>query len=142
MAYNTQTLFNKAKKIIQKNPMLIYVEELAAELGISRECFYDHFPNDSDKSDTLKDLLQENKTKTKRGLRTKWIKANNATTEIALYKLLATDEEKAALNNSKLEIANPKGETFKTESVINTELLEALEEYGRRTGHTVQEPEE
>ena len=113
MAYNTLKLYNKAVRIITKNPMLIYIEELAAELGISKNTFYDHFPENSYESDALKDLLQENKTKIKRGLRTRWMKQGVPTTDIALYKLCGTAEEREILNNQRLEITGKAGEALR-----------------------------
>jgi hypothetical protein len=99
MAYDTKTLFEKAKAIIAKDKSVVFVEDVVCELGISAPTFYLHFKVDSNDFNTIKDLLQNNKTKTKRKLRTQWQDVeSSATVQIALYKLIANPDELERLN--------------------------------------------
>jgi hypothetical protein len=51
----------------------------------------------------------------KNGLRKKWYDNNNATTQIALYRLLATKEENEALSLNKQDISITNGEVVRIE---------------------------
>ena len=64
--------------------------DLAIELGYSRQYLYSI---GLDKDDAIKEALENNKKTIKRGLRNKWYINDNATTQVALYKLLADEEE-------------------------------------------------
>jgi hypothetical protein len=92
MAYNKQVLFEKAKEqIVSKR--LIFVEEVVAFIGISKNTFYDHFPIDSDEMHTLKKLIEDNKISLKTSMRKKWYDSDNASLQMGLMKLIATPEE-------------------------------------------------
>ena len=90
-------LEQKALKILEKKPDIYFTSDLAEEMGIARATFYN---NNLDKLDSIKDALLHNKRIIKRGLRNKWYQSDNATTQVALYKLLADDDELARLNNN------------------------------------------
>lgn len=69
-------------------------------MDTSRATFYNH---GLDKLDTIKDALEQNRINVKKGLRKKWYESDNATTQIALYRLTSTDEELSKLNSQKVE---------------------------------------
>ena len=98
MAYNTEKLFNDSIKYITENN-LYFVDDIIAYLGISKSTFYDHFTENSDQSNYLKKLLNENKSRTKVSIRSK-LHDGKGVELIALYKLLATREELDALNGT------------------------------------------
>jgi hypothetical protein len=58
--------------------------------GISYSQFYELNLN---KSDTLKKALNNNKNRTKHSMLLEWRKSENATLQIALFKILATNKE-------------------------------------------------
>ena len=102
MAYDKKELFERAKAIIKEDDSIVFAEDIICELGISNATFYVHFEKDSEEINTIKELLQENKTKTKRQLRKNWKdKESSAGLQIALYKLIATAEELERLNPPK-----------------------------------------
>lgn len=92
MGYDKKKILEKAKLVIEKESV-IFIEELVAYLPISKTTLYEFFPVGSDELDMLKSLIDANKTKTKADLRRKWKVSDNATLNIALYKLTATKEE-------------------------------------------------
>ena len=101
MAYKTEDLFKKAIELAKdKNKKLIFVDDLVAYLGINRSTFYRHFPRDSNKYNKLRAILDETRIQIKVALRAKWFTGDNATTQLALYRLLATSEEHELLNQS------------------------------------------
>jgi hypothetical protein len=92
-------LEEKALKILEKKHDIYFFSDLCVELGYARQYLYDQGFS-PDKNDTLKQALENNKKIIKRGLRNKWYQNDNATTQVALYKLLADDEELSRLNNN------------------------------------------
>lgn len=89
-------------KALEKNPDIYQFCDLELIVPYDRSTLYKY---DIDKIDKIKDMLSKNKMKYKRMLREKMRKTNNASCLIALYKLLATQEERDALNN-KVEVNN------------------------------------
>lgn len=114
MAYNKTTLYNKAKEIIKtKKP--IFIEELISFMGIDKTTFYRHFPIDSNEYNEIRNLITDVKIEIKGGLRKKWYDSNNATTQIVLYRLLATKEENEAISLNKSDINISNGEIIRIE---------------------------
>ena len=105
MAYDTKVLFQKAKEqIISKK--LIFIEEVVAFIGISKNTLYDHFPIDSDEMHELKALIEDNKVHLKTSMRKKWYDSDNATLQISLMKLIATNEELKKLSMNHTDITS------------------------------------
>lgn len=102
MAYDKRKLYKQAKEAIEKNN-LFFIEDIVAFLPCSKQTFYDFFPVHSDELDTLKDLLEANKIKTKSGIRAKLWKSNKAAELLSLYRLIATPEEHRKLNQSYID---------------------------------------
>lgn len=97
--FNYEKLKKKALAILEKHKDIYFFSDLAIELGVSRQYLYERGFS-PDKDDALKEALENNKKFIKRGLRVKWYNNDNATTQVALYKLLADDEELKRLNNN------------------------------------------
>ena len=73
MAYNTEILKEKAIEVIKKNK-LIFIEDICAMIGIAKSTYYDHFPENSNDSNELNSLLNENKISLKVALRKKVVR--------------------------------------------------------------------
>jgi hypothetical protein len=97
MAHDKQKIFEQAKDAIEKHK-LFFIEDVVAFLPISRSSFYEYYPASSDEMDELKELLNKNKIEVKTSMRSKWYKSDNATLQMALMKLIATDEERRRLS--------------------------------------------
>ncbi len=95
--YRTEKLLEKALKEIEKNK-LMFIEEVVSFLPCSKPTFYEHFPVGSDDYKRIVEEIEKNRVLTKASLRAKWYRGENATTSLALYKLLATPEEQKALS--------------------------------------------
>lgn len=105
MAYDKKKIFSQAKEAIKKYK-LFFIEDVVAWLPVSRSTFWDWFPDKSDEMDTLKELLDKNKVEVKSALRSKWFKGNNPLTQMALYKLIGTEEEYHRIASTKTENKN------------------------------------
>ena len=99
MAYNQKKIYQQAEEAI-KNHNLFFIEDIVAFLPCSKKTFYEFFPVESNELHTLKDLLDDNKVKTKSSIRAKLWKSNKASELLALYRLIATPEEHQKLNQS------------------------------------------
>lgn len=96
MAYNKTEIFETAKKKIVEHK-LFFVEDIVAFLPISKKTFYEYFPVESDECNELKELLNQNKTELKVSMRSKWYKSNAPALQMALMKLICTEEERKKL---------------------------------------------
>lgn len=102
MAYDRDKIYEQAKEAIKKNN-LFFIEDVVAFIPCGRSYFYEHFKDGMDEMDTIKELLEENKIKTKSSIRAKLWKSNRASELLALYRLIATPEEHQKLNQSYVE---------------------------------------
>ena len=95
MAYDEKELEQAAIDAIYEHN-LIYIEEVCAFLPCSRATFY---VLKLGKLDTIKEAINKVKISKKTSLRDKWGTSDNATLNVALYKLLGNDDELSRLNN-------------------------------------------
>jgi hypothetical protein len=102
MAYDRNKIYEQAKEAITKNN-LFFIEDVVAFIPCGRSYFYEHFKDGMDEMDTIKEMLEENKIKTKSSIRAKLWKSNRASELLALYRLIATPEEHQKLNQSYVE---------------------------------------
>ena len=100
--YKKSELFEQAKDAITKNN-LFFIEDIVAWLPCDKTTFYQYFPVDSNESDILKRMLDENKVKTKSSIRAKLFKSEKAGELLALYKLICTDDERKMLNQQYID---------------------------------------
>ena len=105
MPYDTKILKQKAIEAITKNK-LIFVEDICAYIGISKSTYYDHFQIDSHDSNELSQMLEQNKINLKVGMRKKWYDSDNATMQMALYKLCSTDIEHKKLQQNYTDVTS------------------------------------
>jgi hypothetical protein len=106
MAYSKAKLEKQALAAIEKHN-LVFTDEVVAYLPCSTATYYNH---QLEKLETIKAALEKNRIQLKGGLRSKWYQSDNATAQIALYKLIGNDEESERLNGSKQKIEHS-GET-------------------------------
>lgn len=102
MAYDKTKLYEQAKEAIEKNN-LFFIEDIVAFIPCGRSWFYENFKDGTDEMDTLKEMLEQNKIKTKSGIRAKLWKSEKAAELLALYRLIATPEEHQKLNQSYID---------------------------------------
>lgn len=108
MAYDRDKILAQCVEVIEKekltffNDLAIYVEPTMASL----------YEWEFEKLEILKSALLKNKLATKKKLRNKWEESDNATLQLAAYKLIAEKEELNALTMNRQEITNPPGESF------------------------------
>ena len=118
MAYNTEDLFNTAIEQIKKHK-LFFIEDIIAFLPCSKPTFYEHFPNDSIYYKKMFEELETNRTELKVSMRSKWYKSNAPALQMALMKLICTDEERKKLAMQYSEnLSNHTIENFNIKDII------------------------
>lgn len=120
MAYDTQKLFEQAKEAV-KSHNLFFIEDIVAFIPCTKPTFYDHFPVDSDELNELKDLLEQNRIKTKSSIRAKLYKSEKAAELLALYRLIATPEEHQRLNQQYIDHTSKGAKIEIVRRVINSD---------------------
>lgn len=100
--YNRIKIFEQAKEMIVKHK-LFFVEDIIAFIPCSKQTFYEFFPVQSDELDTLKTLLETNRTTLKVSMRSKWYTSNAPALQMALMKLIASPEELRKLSMTVVE---------------------------------------
>lgn len=103
MLYSKKKIFEQAKTAVVENN-LFFIEDIVAFVPCGRSWFYDKFPEGSDESDALKELLDQNKVVTKAGIRAKLRSSDKAAELLALYRLIATPDEHKRLNQSYVDM--------------------------------------
>jgi hypothetical protein len=96
MAYDRIKVLEDSKKLIVEHN-LFFIEDIISMLPCTKPTFYDFFKVDSDELNHLKQLLELNKVILKISMRKKWNDSENATLQMALMKLICTDEERKML---------------------------------------------
>jgi hypothetical protein len=98
VAYKKKELEKLALKAITSNPAIVFEDDVIQALPCGKGTYYNHKLN---QLDSIKEALANNRTKTKQSLRTKWHESENATVQIALYKLIGSEDEADRLNGSR-----------------------------------------
>jgi hypothetical protein len=105
MAYDRIKIYQQALDLIEKKK-LFFIEDVVTLLPCNKTTFYDFFKIDSNELNTIKEALDKNKIDVKNGLRNKWYNGNNPLTQMALYKLIGTEEEYHRIASTKTENKN------------------------------------
>jgi hypothetical protein len=110
MAYNKTLIYEQAKEMIVKHK-LFFIEDIVAFLPINKSTYYEFFPLESNESNELKEMLDKNKIELKSSMRSKWYKSDAPALQMALMKLICTDDERKKLsmqyteNNTRVQIS-------------------------------------
>lgn len=105
MAYSRRRLYEQAMQVIEERN-LFFIEDLVAFLPCDRATFYRKFPQGCDECDNIKSALETNKVRTKSAIRHRLFNMDNPTAQIALYRMIATPEERDAISTTKTDITS------------------------------------
>lgn len=105
MAYSRKRLYDQALQVIEERN-LFFIEDLVAFLPCDRATFYRKFPQGCDECDNIKRALETNKVRTKSAIRHRLFNMDNPTAQIALYRMIATPEERDAISTTKTDITS------------------------------------
>ena len=111
-----QNIFEQSKHLIRRHKLL-FIKDIVDFLPINRQTFYNYFPAGSKEHDEITKLIDENKVSIKVNLRNKWYQSDNATLQLALYRLVADSEEHRMLNQHYIDHTTD-GEKITTVNII------------------------
>lgn len=123
MAYNRDEVLQQALTAIETEEC-VTIEEVLLYLPCAKSTFYSL---QLDESNELKEALNAMKVKLKKKMRRNWRNSDNATLQIAEFKLISTDEERDRLNTSKVQQDNT--HTFKNKPSIILDFGDIQEDY-------------
>jgi dTDP-glucose pyrophosphorylase len=100
--YNREDLIEKAVKAIKDNN-LTTIDEAVTYLPCARSTFYQL---ELEKTDSIREAIDNEKMAMKQKMKRKWLDSDASALQIALMRLICTDEErqKLAMNYSQNEI--------------------------------------
>lgn len=108
--YDKEEIKKTAIEAIKKHN-LFFISDIVAYVPCSTSTFYLYFPEGSEESETFKELLEQNRIRTKSAIRAKLFQSNKAGELLALYRLICTPDERRMLNQQYIEMnTNHKGE--------------------------------
>jgi hypothetical protein len=116
MAYDKKELEKLALKSIKEHK-LIDIEQIVSFMPCSSKTFYNH---ELPKLQTIKEAVIKSKIENKNKLFKKWIDSENATLQIAAYKLMADDNELNKLTSSRFDHASKDGSMTPQTNIITT----------------------
>ena len=125
--YYKEEIYNRAIELID-GQKLIFIQDVIDYLPVSTSTFYAYFPAQSEEMETLRKHINENRINIKVNLRKKWYNSDNATLQMALYKLTANDEEHRKLQQNYTD-STTKGDKIQlseTEAISRIKELESL----------------
>jgi hypothetical protein len=98
MAYDREDLKRQALEIIDREEITTF-NEIHLYMKAHRATLYTH---EIDKDDDIKKAIEQQKVAIKKKMRRNWRNSDNATLQIAEFKLLSSDDELARLNTQKV----------------------------------------
>jgi hypothetical protein len=98
MAYDREDLKRQALEIIDREEITTF-NEIHLYMKAHRATLYTH---ELDKDDDIKKAIEQQKVAIKKKMRRNWRNSDNATLQIAEFKLLSSDDELARLNTQKV----------------------------------------
>lgn len=127
MAYDPKELEKLALKEIDTNPDCVFNDDIISILPCAKHTFYDLKLHELH---SIKDGLLKNRVSKKQKMRKKWEDGDNATTQVAFYKLISDDDERQKLSNHDKVDHNIKGEVV---TKVITEVIDVTKNVKKDT---------
>jgi hypothetical protein len=106
-------------KIVRENNNIVFYQDIYTSIGFSGSSFNKWYPEGSEDREFIDSALEVNRTATKKEIRNRLLESKNTAALLALYRLLATPEERNILNQYKVEELEAKKTDNNIELVIN-----------------------
>lgn len=97
-------IYEQAKNVIESDDNILFLDDVVAELPISKPTFYSWWPKDSDKYNELQALINTNRVKVKRYIRLKLRISGKAAELLSLYRMICTEDERRAINQNYIDV--------------------------------------
>jgi hypothetical protein len=127
MTYDRKKIFQKAKEVTEKHK-LFFIEDIVAFLPCDKTTFYRFFEPESNEYNELKEMLETNRVSLKVSMRAKWHKSDAPALQMALMKIICTDEERKKLSMNHTDVTTDGKEINVAPPVINISIIPPIEE--------------
>lgn len=134
MAYTDKEIYDESLELIKSNHNICFLSDLFVVSSFDKGTFYNHIKKDLNEFNDIKKALTANKNKTKQLLRQKWFESKQPTLQLALYKLLANQQEFNRIASNNIDIKtngqslNDYVDLSKASTATLTQLLKELNE--------------
>lgn len=118
----SEELLKKALEAVEKYK-LVFITELSAYLPCHIDTFYSHFPAESEGHKTVMEAIEKNKINIKTSMRAKWYQSEAPQLQIALMKILGTEEELRRLSMTKSENKTELTGELKVQTITGMEIV-------------------
>lgn len=116
MAYDKKEMETKALAAIKRHK-LVFASDVVTYLPCCEATYYNMGLNELE---SIKEALQKERVAMKTKLRKRWLESDNPTLNVALYKLIGTDDEAHRLSGTRQQIDHTtKGQAIEGKIVIN-----------------------
>ena len=99
-----ERMFKKAVSAIKKNGDILFIEDVRVCLGITRATLYRWWPKGSPEYERIFELIEDNKISMKMNIRKELGKSTRAPELLSLYRMIATEEERRAINQTYVDV--------------------------------------
>lgn len=109
----------KIVELVKSNNNIVFYQDIYTSIGFSATSFNKWYPDGTEERELIDSALEVNRTATKKEIRNRLLESKNTAALLALYRLLATPEERNILNQYKVEELEAKKTDNNIELVIN-----------------------
>ena len=102
-------------EIIKKKKLFVIQDIFAYYKGCCPATFYNL---ELEKLDSIKNAIDDNKVLTRQSLKQRWFKSENPTLQLALFKTIATEEDRKALSMNYQELTGKDGKDLNSTQII------------------------
>ena len=128
MANKSEVYEKEIVECIEAHKDIVFISDIFDHyMGIRSAQFYNL---GLEKSEKIKNALNKNRSTAKHHLRTKWIQSENPTLQICAYRILATEDERRAIDQKYSDVTVKGNVGVVTEEAI-ANLMDKLEKQGR-----------
>lgn len=99
-----ERMFKKALNTIKKDGDILFIEDVRVCLGITRATLYRWWPKGSPEYERIFELIEDNKISMKKNIRKQLGKSTRAPELLSLYRMIATEEERRAINQTYVDV--------------------------------------
>lgn len=97
-------IYEQAKSVIESDDNILFIDDVVAELPISKPTFYSWWPKGSAEYDELLGMINTNRIKVKRYIRLKLRISGRAAELLSLYRMICTEEERRDINQNYVDV--------------------------------------
>lgn len=128
--YTTEGILAKAIEELERDDNILFMDDVIASVGVSKPTFYTYIEKDGPEYNEIWERITANRINVKKYIRLKLRVSGKAAELLALYRMIATDEERKAINQQYVEMSG---------GVDNNVQIEFVGGSGRGLAHSEDE---